>query len=153
MGCTWPRPQRRRVDFPLLQELIPAVPFFIRRISAILLLALWLPATLHCSLENVGLFPKTCADDCAGDRSKAPDGCGTVEDGSYRPAGNVIQVNTPDLYACLGDFYRPPLQKTPEHASVIGRGEAFFQSQDWIPAWQFVRRLAPLSRAPSLAVA
>lgn len=129
------------------------MPVFIRRISAILLLALWLPATLHCSLENVGLFPQTCADDCAGERNHAPDGCGTVEDGSYRPAGNTLQVTTPDLYACLGDLYLPPLQTAPECASAIERGESLGESRNWISSWQFVRRLAPPSRAPSLAAA
>jgi hypothetical protein len=129
------------------------VLLFFRRISAILLLTLWLPATLHCSLEDVGLFPKTCTNDCAGDRNNAPDGCGTVEDGSYRPAGDVLQVNTPALYACIGDLFCPPPQKAPECAAVMGRSESIDQPRDWISSWHFVRRMAPPSRAPSLVAA
>lgn len=134
-------------------DLIRPVPVFLRRLSAVLLLALWLPATLHCSLEHVGLLSQTCAEDCASDQSHAPDGCGTVEDGSYRPTGSALQVATPALYACIDELCLPSWQNAPVCPDEVARFGAFGESRDWISSWQFVRRLAPPSRAPSLAVA
>ncbi|MSU73039.1 MAG: hypothetical protein EXS43_11985 [Opitutus sp.] len=119
---------------------------------ALLLLAGWLPATQHCALEAAGLLTTTCAEDCS-DEARGQDGCATVEDGLYKPAGNLTKVGAPNFHlgarglclACIQEQILFLHARTPRIAVEL--------PLDWVPVWQFARRAAPPPRAPSLFVA
>ena len=125
-----------------------------RRVIAIALLALWLPVTQHCGLEAAGLVsahvphpaPAQCCD-TGGPCSH--DGCSLVESGLTKPGTELSKLPAPAFFVlasflCL-QFSAPDSLSEP--ALVVADSE---QPLDWVPAWQFVRRAAPLSRAPSL---
>ena len=115
---------------------------------SMLLLALWLPATQHCAMEAIGLITRTCADDCATANKTDIDGCGLLESGAYKPSVNVAKLVAPLLLVCLCFEYAPLLRVAPT-ADEISPSEAFERPRDWVSAWNFVRRAAPPSRAPT----
>jgi hypothetical protein len=121
---------------------------------AVVLLALWLPATLHCRLENIpGLeFLSCCQHE---DAEKTPahheqdcanDGCAAVESGFYKqekpqdaPAKPVLALMTlPGL----------SLDKGPQDdlVSIFG---IFSSPPELAQSWQFSCRTALPPRAPS----
>ncbi len=125
-----------------------------RAIVALLLALSWLPAALHCGLEDAGVLAVAeacCSHDDASQESKTACGlasCAEIESGRY-------QVNTADVKlappAWLPDF-APPLLVTlllleDERNTEIRAIEA---PPELLPTWQFVRRAAPPSRAPSI---
>jgi hypothetical protein len=120
------------------------------KLAALLLLALWLPATLHCGLESAGLISSAsiCTDGsndhCAGDN------CTQVENGLFNQKTGEIQVMSPDLFACAC-FLCPPLQ--PSAPADESDFQPSAQPQDWVTTWHFVRRNAPAPRAPSAFLA
>ena len=120
------------------------------KVLAMLTLALWGLASMHCKLEALpGLdFLKTC---CFADASPSPhegcesDGCGAVEDGGYRAEEQVAAAPLPLLMLAV-------LTSGPE-ATPLG-----FQTRPVVgslsppelrQAWQFSHRTALLPRAPS----
>lgn len=128
-----------------------------RRLSCFLslvLLTLWLPVTQHCNLEAVGLIAQECPDGCTAGAGQSKDGCGDLETGLYKVAGDLTKAPAPDLLACdlflcvplVNWVARPELIVTPLEAS-------FERPLDWVTTWNFVRRAAPPSRAPSLLCA
>ncbi len=119
----------------------------------LLLIAVWLPATHHCALEAVGLFSQTCADNCANGENGPTDGCGTVEDGAYKPSIDLVKVPAPALLATVGHLCAFLAHVEPPCVTIISPGESFDRPRDWVSTWQFVRRAAPPSRAPTLSLA
>lgn len=125
---------------------------FFRRIIAVAFLALWLPATQHCGLEAAGLIaaetqhPAQCCD--TSDRC-SHDGCNVVENGVIKPVSEASKVLAPDFSACLCFICLQLAQPgmLDESALLVSAPENPF---DWVSTWQFVRRAAPLARAPSL---
>lgn len=118
-------------------------------IVALLLLAIWLPATLHCDLEAAGLAPSAvaCHDDhCTSEHSA--DNCSLIEDGSFRASADTLKVASPNLVsfcACLLcgaaiSISPPMLAVEPSIAPPL----------ELKVGWQFVVRAAPPARAPSL---
>lgn len=124
----------------------------VSQFMAVLLLALWLPATQHCALEAVGALATTCADHCTTGESTGKDACGSLEDGSYKPSTVTSKVTAPSLFACAC-FLSLHLELCATDESQALPGEAFGQAKAWISSWQFVRRAAPLPGAPSLLLA
>lgn len=124
----------------------------ISQFVSVLLLALWLPATQHCALEAAGALITTCADHCTTGEPTGKDACGSIEDGSYRPAGDTVKVPAPDLFACVC-FLCLHLEQRIADESLPLTGDASDQADAWLQTWQFVRRAAPLPGAPSPLVA
>lgn len=66
-----------------------------------------------------------------------------------KPASEASKVLAPDLAFCLcyicSQLVRPDLLD--DSALLVSDPE---RPLDWVSTWQFVRRAAPLSRAPSL---
>lgn len=124
----------------------------VSQFMAVLLLALWLPATQHCALEAVGALITTCADNCATGESSGKDGCGSIENGNFKPGGVTLKVPAPSLFACAC-FLCLRLEPRPSDESLSLVGNALGQADAWISSWQFVRRAAPLPGAPSLLLA
>lgn len=116
-------------------------------------LALWLPATQHCGLEAAGLIaaeaqhasPAQCCDTST---RCAHDGCNVIENGLIKPASEA-KVLAPDLSGCLCFICLQLAQPgmLDESALVVADPN---DPLDWVPIWQFMRRAAPLARAPSL---
>jgi hypothetical protein len=119
------------------------------------MLALWLPATQHCDLEAAGLIAGESSHAAAGHCSEnsgspcAHDACNIVEGSLIKPNSDTIKVPAPTLAACACYFLC--LQRlTPEMSAKPASGVTEPERpQHWVPVWQFVRRAAPLSRAPS----
>ncbi|MBS0163996.1 MAG: hypothetical protein JSS48_15690 [Nitrospira sp.] len=124
----------------------------ISKFLSVLLLALWLPATQHCALEAAGALITTCADHCTTGEPTGKDACGSIEDGSYRLAGDTLKVPAPDLFACAC-FLCLHLEAWPSDNSLSQTGDASSRVDVWLSTWQFVRRAAPLPGAPSPLVA
>ena len=122
-----------------------------RSLSALFLLALWLPATLHCDLEAAGLLAQQCADECAAGQTASNDGCGVVESGLYKTGTEVVKVPAPELLACHFSLPVSSLVEFTEPAAVPVQSAE--RPLDWVTTWRFVRRAAPSPRDPSLSLA
>jgi hypothetical protein len=124
------------------------------KFAALLLATLWLPATLHCQLEGLGLDTLfACADQPAetahtdGDTC-ADDGCQTIESGQFAITKSKLDLSQPPALACVCvacfQHLAPPAPAP----------EIFAVHQDkMLPlqrTWQFARRAALPARAPSL---
>ena len=124
------------------------------RLLALLLLALWLPATLHCDLEAASLWDghedHPAAACCSAGQGCAHDGCDTLEGGAFRASDGTVRAPLPDLFCCFclictgTPALLEPVATTPVPTIAV-------TARDWIPTWHFVRRTAPPSRAPSSA--
>lgn len=119
---------------------------------SLLLLATWLPATEHCALEAAGFFAETCPDGCASTPGEK-DGCDTVENGAYKLSGDTLKVPAPDLFVCVCQLCLHQIQLDATRELVPPSGALFERPHDWVSSWQFVRRAAPPSRAPTLLCA
>jgi hypothetical protein len=115
---------------------------------AMLVLALWLPATQHCALEAAGCLPAMCAEPCA-DSSGHDDGCDVVENGLYKPSLDFVKAPAPALQfgVCLLCLTRVQEQILVVHTKAPPN--AVDRPREWVAVWQFVQRAAPPSRAPS----
>ncbi len=129
--------------------------FWFRHIIAVVLLALWMPATQHCNLEAAGLIDAHAEHkDSAcfgGENPCSHDGCRVIEEITYKPSADLLKVPAPDLlvcsrFLCLQLAYR---ELSVESVTPIAPAE---KPQAWVPIWHFVRRAAPLCRAPSVLV-
>lgn len=112
-----------------------------------LLMALWLPATLHCRIESVSdLAFLQCADDhpinsdCEGD-----DACQSLESGAYKVEDNPVLITAwivvPELVG---------LAQCDLCALVVPSG--FTTAPPELPkTWQFTLRAADPPRPPSFA--
>ncbi|MEJ1972378.1 MAG: hypothetical protein WDM96_07925 [Lacunisphaera sp.] len=117
------------------------------------LLALWLPATLHCRLEAAGFLAAT--DHCcnkSGESSSMDckdDACPTVEDALYKESSATLAASAPvesfgpDSFALLAP---PGLELAIPSLSPIRHAPP----PELRVAWQFLSRAAPPARAPSL---
>jgi len=122
-----------------------------RRCAALLLLALWLPATLHCALEAAGfdlLFP--CVDDheAGTHHTDARDSCDVVEGTALKPAANSVRLSQPVICVRVLGFVAPafPILATPPATGVSALVAA---PPEVARTWHFVVRAAPPPRAPS----
>ena len=115
------------------------------------LLAVWLPATLHCRLEAAGFFEAHCAETqaVAGAEECKDDACPTVEQALYKDSSATLSVAAP------AECHVPDcctLLLAPESL----RGEPALSPARHAPPseltvrWQFIARAAPPARAPSL---
>lgn len=120
------------------------------RILALILAAVWLPVTQHCGLEGAGLIAMQCEHDCASGQVDSDDGCCVVEKGQANIGPGAVKVQAPVLLQLLSPLDAgvvvptAPHSLTPELSAVPPE-----RPRDWISTWHFVRRAAPLSRAPS----
>ena len=117
-------------------------------LTALCLLALWLPALNHCRLEQLPSFaflvccPHEDAtphqdDDCE------TDGCALVEDNFFKLEESPVAPAAPDLLstpAAFANAFQPPPLVLPAHDDP----------QILRDPWPLVMRAAGLPRAPSL---
>lgn len=112
--------------------------------------------TQHCDLEAAGLIvgkaPHSDMADCsepASSHCAHHDGGSVIEGNLVKQNNDTIKVPMPSLIVCTCflclQLLTPQLAVEPTLA--VAQSD---HPQDWVPVWQFVRRAAPLSRAPSL---
>jgi hypothetical protein len=126
-----------------------------RRIFALLLLAAWLPATLHCGLEAAGLHlgPECCA---GASHAEATSGCESddceILEGGFTPSSS-LHVTAPAIAVCaclLHAESQPPMVAV-FSPPASGIDDAAAPPRELVPSWPFVSRAALSPRAPSLA--
>lgn len=143
------------LDTPTLWATVPAVQCCVKFVS-LLLLALWLPVTLHCQLEAADLWPEH--DDhaatacCTPQQGCMKDACGVLEGDALRTADNFTRGPLPVPFVCLCLICFRPAEPV-ILAAPVPEQVAFRQALAWVPTWHFARRAAPWSGAPSLTVA
>lgn len=124
------------------------------KFAALLLLALWLPATLHCRLEGVGLAGLfTCPEASAqaehsDDNTAHADNCQTIESGQFaviksRIVPALLPAPVCVFVHCL--LHVAPPAPAPEIFACSQTEPLLLQR-----TWQFVRRAALPARAPDL---
>lgn len=126
----------------------------VRPFVALLLLALWLPATQHCDLEAAGLLAghDEChsGQDCAGGHQDDPcaaDVCALVEDAAYKSTFAAITVAAPTALTCLCCLH----EITPATVLIsLVSPERTDAPPELAPTWCFVTRTALPARAPDL---
>lgn len=123
------------------------------------MLAVWLASSQHCGLEAAGIIAKeaphstahsatsSCCED-TGDPC-THDGCNVVEGGTINPANSFLKAPTPNFVVCAC-FICFQLVIPDVSAEPTLEVADLDRPKNWVPAWHFVRRAAPLSRAPSL---
>lgn len=126
----------------------------VRRLNqalAMMTLALWAMAAMHCALEHVpgfGFLASCCAADatCADESDRGSDACSVVEDGTYRSEDQTASAPQPLLALVT-------LPAVLEDASPQDRSFSLptSESPPELPRlWQFAFRTARSPRAPSL---
>ncbi len=122
------------------------------RMLVLLLVAAWLPVTLHCRLEAAGFndADECCASEPAADAAGdcKDDACPTVEDALYKESAQSLKIAAPDLSLCFACIALvPPMTVETEPALSPARHAP---PPEIAAAWQFIVRAAPPARAPSL---
>lgn len=122
-----------------------------RRLStflALMLVAIWLPVTQHCGLEGAGLIARQCASDCTSGRTGADDCC-AVEKAQCKLGNDTIKVPAPEILSSVPLLNVCLISLTAKVGTADLPVDSFERPQNWIPSWQFTRRAAPPSRAPT----
>ncbi len=123
------------------------------RILLFALLALWLPATMHCRLEMAGFLP--AHDACAAEHSGGSgtdckdDVCPTVEEALFKDSAPALAIAAPPECHLPGNLALLPVL----FAGFAEPALAFVHHAsppELRVAWQFITRAAPPARAPSL---
>lgn len=127
-----------------------------RSFTALLLLALWLPVTLHCDLEAAGLMGAEGFDCCSTEQSCSNDGCSAIESGHFKSSNDLVAVPAPELTldwaaSLVALCARSPLNECRQ--TVAPPAESLARPLDWVSSWRFVRRQALPARAPDCVLA
>lgn len=115
----------------------------IRSLIAMVLLAIWLPATLHCELELIGAVADCsgCHDNPVAQDNDA-DSCIVVESDGYRIDSHALNVVPLDLFV-------PTAVLSPLSSNSIGeRLDRTAAPLAFHRTWQFACRAALPARAP-----
>ena len=119
----------------------------LRFIFALLLATLWLPATLHCALEEAGVIVASACEIADADHC-AQDNCATIEASHYKTSDLLVTAPAPHLFVCL-DL----AELIPTETIIVPRiAPELSDCPLEVPrTWHFVVRAALPARAPSLA--
>jgi hypothetical protein len=121
---------------------------FPRHVIALLLLALWLPATMHCGLALAfSSTPEACCLAGQGDSESNQRAvhC-AVEKGDYRAAPQEVLVAAPELFA---DWCGVRVLVDPTRVETVS-GAPLAEAPPLNRPWQFVVRAAWPANAPSV---
>jgi hypothetical protein len=117
-----------------------------RALVASLLIAWWLPATMHCAIEAAGWMDggESCPHHCDNDR------CDQLESGNFRPTNGAVVIVAPA--AAVVDFAVPLVRLAPQSAGRLRIDLARTAAPPGLArTWQFAARAAPQPGAPSPA--
>lgn len=121
------------------------------RFALWLLVALWLPATMHCQLEAAGMGESQHDSCCTG--ATADSGADCFGDACANIENSLIKDSAPELHLAA------PVTVCPFGGAALvraARTEPILSPKRHAPplalkvAWQFIERAAPPARAPSL---
>jgi len=124
--------------------------------ASLLLLAVWLPATLHCRLEAAGLTAphhEECHEEAGHGTATdcKEDACPAIEEALIKDTSADLAVSAPADCACA--LCLAVLLGTCEGGSELSLSPArHAPPPDLMAGWQFEFRAAPPARAPSLNV-
>src|SRR5262245_6014729 len=123
---------------------------WLKTVVVMAMLALWLPATNHCRLEQIpGLEFLRCVADSSskGDCSSDGDGCLAVESGFYKVENTKVKIGQPPLIpaALLTQLV---LERAAPRVPVA---VSSIDSLELPKRWQFTYRAAAPPRSPSVA--
>ena len=124
------------------------------RILLFVLLALWLPATMHCRLEAAGFF--AAHDDCAAEQAGndstdcKDDACPTVEDALFKESSAALAVHAP-AECFLPDGLALLIETDADTAASLLSPTRHVPPAALAVGWQFIARAAPPARAPNRA--
>lgn len=121
------------------------------KIVALLLLALWLPATLHCDLETAGIDLAGHGDHHADASPCATDACEIVEDGDYAKTTALARA-LPPTAAWQLSLLIAPAPMDPAECQPAAPPDGPPELEALRRTWQFVQRTALPARAPGDAV-
>ena len=117
-----------------------------RHVIALVLLAIWLPATMHCGLELAFSAPaESCCHAGDSNASDQADHCG-IEDGNYRATQPENLVAAPVLMAC---WVGPRMLVNPAESGADS-GHPRVEAPALSRTWQFEVRAAWPANAPSV---
>jgi len=122
-----------------------------KTLAAVVLLVLWLPASMHCAMDRVGLLesePGCCADkpaqaphaDQCGDR------CVVLDGGIHKLGGELLKDPAPVLLLAL-DWFVSEVRESKAVRQISPPAADF--PPVYSRTWQFVTRAALPPRAPS----
>jgi hypothetical protein len=124
----------------------------VHKLLSFLLIALWLPATLHCEFEAAGLSElfrcETDHHDPAAENPDASDACDILENGWIKRASAPSLPGAPELFTCLHPFVCP-LFEGPLNDRDESPVDGLAAPPELACTWQFMARAAPPARAPS----
>ena len=126
----------------------------LRSFAVWMLVVLWLPATLHCDFEAVGLAMVFHCESDHHSPTEIPiseDSCDVVENGWIKLSNPQSPIAAPLLSVCFLCFSAPPfddLLAAPE----IALSDVVVAPLHIARTWQFVTRASLPARAPSLFV-
>ena len=126
------------------------------RMLWLVVVALWLPATMHCSLQAAGWIEADC---CAADHgahggeshAPEPDGSGeceaclSVEDGMLHRLPEVLWLKPPGGFPSLPVWEASPSSPLPAKGWALNPGSI----DDWRLPWWLRLRVARSPRAPT----
>jgi hypothetical protein len=118
-------------------------------ILSLLCLAIWLPATQHCKLENLpGLAFLQCPTDTPGNSNCEGDSCDVVENGGYKVPDNSDLV----LFPMLALVVAEPTRAVADETAVLLHSHALTAALPRLSreSWQYYSVLAVPVRGPSL---
>lgn len=122
------------------------------KLAALLLATLWLPATLHCQLEGLGLETLfACADQPAETAHASGDNCSdkaclSIESGQFTLTKSKLDLTLLPALACVCvTCFQHPAPPAPVLEISAVRQE---QTLPLRRTWQFARRAALPARAP-----
>jgi hypothetical protein len=144
------RPGCAQVDIRFGADLFGRV-YVIRRLIALALLALWLPATLHCDVEAAGFDDWFgCHEEAASTKDHCTeDVCQALEGFAYKSDAALLKVSPPPPGFCSDCLISlsPPFPRLATDSVNTGT-ELPWSSRPW----QFAHRAAPPARAPACIV-
>ncbi|OHE81172.1 MAG: hypothetical protein A3G75_01020 [Verrucomicrobia bacterium RIFCSPLOWO2_12_FULL_64_8] len=132
--------------------MVPAAlsSFRLHSLVALVLVAFWLPATLHCGLEAAGIWTQAgcCPPEESGASDCATDNCSMIEGGAYFLARGLLNAPAPVLAALAGLCRLTEI--APESIVVLSVSpDRSGAPPELVRTWQFAARAALPPRAPS----
>lgn len=132
------------------------MPRVLRSFLALLLVAVWLPATSHCALATAtNWIADFCEHVCGSgshdqEHASHDDGCAAIERGDFTSAVATVSAPTP-VWSEIADLVRAQeLQRISAASAIAPPAWTKDDPAAWVPAWAFVARAALPSRAPTL---
>lgn len=118
----------------------------VKRVLAMALLAMWLPATSLCLLENAGLISKN--DDCPAGQASESSPCCALASATYKMIERPARAIPPPALV-IAWFVDPPQLVLPP--TLFAVTESGVSPPELPQSWQFSSRAALMPRAPSVS--